>query len=63
MGLNVNNMCQTLVDGIEKTFKNWKPKKKFNVYQQVMGKPIFIVRFMVIELNNQVNESRKTFII
>ena len=33
MGLNVKNMCKTLVDGIEKTFQNWKPKKKFNVYQ------------------------------
>ena len=33
MGLNHTNMCQTLVDGIETTFKNWKPKKKFNVYK------------------------------
>ena len=33
MGLNVKNMCKTLVDGIEKTFENWKPKEKFNVYQ------------------------------
>ena len=33
MGLNHKNMCQTLVDGIETTFKNWKPKKKFNVYK------------------------------
>jgi glycosyltransferase involved in cell wall biosynthesis len=33
MGLNSKNMCKTLVDGIETTFKNWKPKKKFNVYK------------------------------
>jgi len=33
MGLNAKNMCKTLVDGITTTFKNWKPKKKFNVYK------------------------------
>ena len=33
MGLNRGNMCDTLVEGIETTFKNWKPKKKFNVYK------------------------------
>ena len=33
MGLNRSNMCQQLVNGIETTFKNWKPKKKFNVYR------------------------------
>ena len=33
MGLNRENMCGTLVEGIETTFKNWKPKKKFNVYK------------------------------
>ena len=33
MGLSAENMCKTLVDGIETTFKNWKPKKKFNVYK------------------------------
>ena len=33
MGLNSKNMCKTLVDGITTTFKNWKPKKKFNVYK------------------------------
>ena len=33
MGLNSKNMCKTLVDGIETTFKNWKPKEKFNVYK------------------------------
>jgi hypothetical protein len=26
-------MCQTLVDGITTTFKNWKPKPKYNVYK------------------------------
>ena len=33
MGLNSKNMCKTLVDGIETTFKNWKPKQKVNVYK------------------------------
>jgi len=33
MGLNSKNMCKTLVDGIETTFENWKPKEKFNVYK------------------------------
>ena len=33
MGLSNTNMCKTLVDGIETTFKNWKPKKKSNVYK------------------------------
>jgi glycosyltransferase involved in cell wall biosynthesis len=33
MGLNSKNMCKTLVDGIETTFENWKPKKKVNVYK------------------------------
>jgi hypothetical protein len=33
MGLNSKNMCKTLVDGIETTFKNWKPRKKVNVYK------------------------------
>ena len=33
MGLSSTNMCKTLVDGIEGTFKNWKPKKKSNVYK------------------------------
>ena len=33
MGLNHTNMCNTLVDGIETTFKNWKPKQRFNVYK------------------------------
>ena len=33
MGLNHTNMCNILVDGIETTFKNWKPKQRFNVYK------------------------------
>ena len=33
MGLSNTNMCKTLVDGIETTFKNWKPKQKVNVYK------------------------------
>ena len=33
MGLNAKNMCKTLVDGIETTFKKWKPRKRFNVYK------------------------------
>jgi glycosyltransferase involved in cell wall biosynthesis len=33
MGLNSENMCATLVEGIEATFKNWKPKKKFQIYK------------------------------
>ena len=33
MGLSNTNMCKTLVDGIEGTFKNWRPKKKSNVYK------------------------------
>jgi glycosyltransferase involved in cell wall biosynthesis len=33
MGLNNKNMCQTLVDGIETSLKNFQPKKRFNVYK------------------------------
>ena len=33
MGLSNTNMCKTLVEGIEGTFQNWKPKEKFNVYK------------------------------
>jgi hypothetical protein len=33
MGLNSENMCKTLVDGIETTFEKWTPKKRFNVYK------------------------------
>jgi glycosyltransferase involved in cell wall biosynthesis len=33
MGLNHKNMCQTLIDGIETTFENWKPKERFTVHK------------------------------
>jgi glycosyltransferase involved in cell wall biosynthesis len=32
-GLNHTNMCQTLVDGIESTFENWKPRQRFEVFK------------------------------
>jgi glycosyltransferase involved in cell wall biosynthesis len=31
-GLNKLNMCQSLIDGIESTFENWKPRKKFELF-------------------------------
>jgi hypothetical protein len=33
MGLNNTNMCQTLIDGIETTFENWKPKDRFTIHK------------------------------
>jgi hypothetical protein len=33
MGLNSENMCKTLVDGIETTRKNFQPKERYNVYK------------------------------
>jgi glycosyltransferase involved in cell wall biosynthesis len=33
MGLNSKNMCQTLIDGIETTFQNWKPKDRFTIHK------------------------------
>lgn len=33
MGLSHKNMCNTLVDGIEATFQNWKPRKRFEVFK------------------------------
>jgi len=33
MGLVNTNMCQTLVDGIEGTFENWKPRKKYELFK------------------------------
>jgi glycosyltransferase involved in cell wall biosynthesis len=33
MGLSHTNMCQTLVDGIESTFENWKPRQRFEVFK------------------------------
>jgi glycosyltransferase involved in cell wall biosynthesis len=32
-GLSNTNMCKTLVDGIEQTLKNWKPKDRYNLYK------------------------------
>ena len=32
-GLSHNNMCQTLMDGIESTFQNWKPRQRFEVFK------------------------------
>ena len=32
-GLSVENMCSTLVDGIEGTFENWKPRKRFELFK------------------------------
>jgi len=33
MGLTKANMCEQLVNGIESTFKNWKPRKKYELFQ------------------------------
>ena len=33
MGLSHTNMCQTLVDGIEAVFENWKPRERFEVFK------------------------------
>ena len=33
MGLNAKNQNKQMADGIETAVKNWKPKKKFNVYK------------------------------
>ena len=33
MGLTHTNMCQTLMDGIESTFENWKPRERFEVFK------------------------------
>ena len=33
MGLINTNMCQTLIDGIEGTFENWKPRQKFELFK------------------------------
>ena len=32
-GLTHTNMCKTLVDGIESTFENWKPRQRFEVFK------------------------------
>lgn len=33
MGLNHKNMCQTLIDGIETTFQNWRPRKRYELFK------------------------------
>jgi glycosyltransferase involved in cell wall biosynthesis len=33
MGLTHTNMCQTLVNGIESVFENWKPRERFEVFK------------------------------
>ena len=33
MGLTHTNMCQTLVDGMESVFQNWKPRERFEVFK------------------------------
>jgi len=33
MGLSHTNMCDTLVEGIEATFENWKPRERFEVFK------------------------------
>jgi glycosyltransferase involved in cell wall biosynthesis len=33
MGLTHTNMCKTLIDGIESTFENWKPRERFEVFK------------------------------
>ena len=33
MGLTHTNMCQTLMDGLESTFENWKPRQRFEVFK------------------------------
>ena len=32
-GLSHTNMCKTLIDGIESTFENWKPRQRFEVFK------------------------------
>jgi len=32
-GLSHTNMCQTLIDGIESTLENWKPRQRFEVFK------------------------------
>jgi hypothetical protein len=33
MGLVNTNMCQTLIDGIEGTFENWKPRRRYELFK------------------------------
>jgi glycosyltransferase involved in cell wall biosynthesis len=32
-GLSVKNMCQTLIDGMDTALKNWKPRKKYELFK------------------------------
>lgn len=32
-GLNSDNMCQTLIDGINSTLENWTPRKKYEIFE------------------------------
>jgi len=33
MGLTHTNMCQQLINGLESTFENWKPRERFEVFK------------------------------
>jgi hypothetical protein len=33
MGLTKENMCQQLVNGIESTFTNWKPRRRYELFK------------------------------
>ena len=33
MGLSHTNMCDTLVNGIEATFENWKPRQRYEIFK------------------------------
>jgi glycosyltransferase involved in cell wall biosynthesis len=33
MGLSKENMCQTLINGIETVFENWKPRKSYELFK------------------------------
>jgi len=35
MGLSQNNMCQQLINGVENTFKNFKPRKRYELFKIV----------------------------
>jgi len=32
-GLSTQNMCKTLIDGMETAFENWQPRKKYKLYK------------------------------
>ena len=33
MGLSAKNMCQQLINGVESTFENWKPRKRYELFK------------------------------